>query len=102
MMANQQRASTIVLILITLILLVFLYGALKVNDQAGKIAKLIDDQSPLIFAFENTGTSGRITFVVTCTRVEEPDGKYVCTTKQTEPVVATLTVPTPTPTPQPR
>jgi hypothetical protein len=99
MMPNQQRASAIVLVLIGLILLVFLYGALKVNDQAGKIQQLIDDQSPLIFAFENTGNSGRVTFVVTCTRVEEPDGKYVCTTKQTEPVVATLTVPTPVATP---
>jgi hypothetical protein len=101
MMPNQQRASTIVLVLIALILLVFLYGALKVNDQAGEIQKLIDDQSPLIFAFENTGASGRLTFVVTCTRVGEPDSKYVCTTRQTEPVVATLTVPTPTPTPTP-
>jgi hypothetical protein len=96
-MPNQQRASTIVLVL-----LVFLYGALKVNDQAGKIQRLIDDQSPLVFAFENTGNSGRLTFVVTCTREEEKDGgKYICTTKQTEPVVSNITVVTPVAVPAP-
>jgi hypothetical protein len=100
-MTLSNRANFIIMVVVVLALAVFIYGALEVNHQKQEIARLIDDQSPLIFAFENTGNSGRVTFVVTCTRVEEPDGKYVCTTRQTEPVVATLTVPTPTPTPTP-
>lgn len=101
----NPRTNIVVLALISLILFAFAMGAYQVNKQAEQIAQLIDDQSPLIFAFQNTGTSGRLTFEVTCNRVDEPNGKYVCTTKQTEPVVATVVPLTPappgTPTPTP-
>lgn len=109
---NTPNPTTqkVVLVFIALCLVAFMWGAVRSNQQAQQINKLIDEQSPLIFAFQNTGTSGRITFEVTCTRIEDPktgalESKYVCTTKQTEPVVAVITptsTPTPTVTPQPR
>ena len=92
----SPQTNKIVLILIGLILLSFIVGAYRVQLQAQQIGQIVDDQSPLIFAFENAVTgAGRITFVVTCTR-EEHESKYICVTKQTEPVVANLT-PAPTP-----
>lgn len=91
-----------------LLLILFIWSAWKVNQQAMRvnaqaeqIKQIIDDQSPLIFAFQNAGTTGRLTFVVNCER-KESESKYDCTTTQTEPVQAQLTpVPTPSPTATP-
>lgn len=91
-----------------LLLILFIWSAWKVNQQAARvnaqaeqIKQIIDDQSPLIFAFQNTGTEGRISFVITCER-KESESKYDCVTRQTEPVQAVLTpVPTPSRTATP-
>lgn len=112
MIRLQDTASgRVLLTVIGLIIVAFGFGVFRLNAQAeavnnaqARIDRIIDEQSPLIFAFENTGASGRLTFEVTCERPEE-GGKYKCVTKQTEPVVANLTpVPTSTATatPQPR
>lgn len=103
-MTRRLKADYIVTVLMFLIVGSFMYGAWQVNQQAKQINTIIDQQSPLIFAFQNSGTTGRLTFEVTCTRTEEnkSDSKYVCSTKQTEPVIANVTpVPSPTATPRP-
>lgn len=79
-LAGNSRLNFVTLILIGLILLAFSVGALQVNRQASQIHKIIDQQSPLIFGFENVGPSGQITFIVTCTRLEDAS-RYVCTSQ---------------------
>src|SRR3954447_6460783 len=66
---QRTRSGKVLLGVIALIIISFGIGALRVNAQAqaineqqATINRLIDEQSPLIFAFENTGTSGRLTF----------------------------------------
>lgn len=90
-----QRLNNITLGLIGLILFAFAIGAYQVNAQAAQINKIIDEQSPLIFGFENVGPSGQITFLVTCTRLEN-DPKYVCTSKQQDSAAKPAVTPTPT------
>lgn len=107
---QNTKSGRALLLVIALIIVSFAIGALRLNAQAQEIGRqqqvinqIIDDQSPLIFAFENTGQGGRLTFEVVCDRVEN-GGRYKCVTRQTAPVVVELTpipvvVVTPTPTP---
>lgn len=103
-----QHMDRVTLALVSLILAAFVIGAFKVNQQAAQINQIIDDQSPLVFAFPGTG-GANVTFVVNCVRLED-ESKYACTTTQqsnntaaTPPAVSPtpIRVPTPTVTPTP-
>jgi hypothetical protein len=107
---QKTNSGRVLLLVIGLIIVSFGIGALRLAAEAQEIGrqqqvinKIIDDQSPLIFAFDNVNSIGnRVTFEVVCDRVEN-GGKYKCVTRQTAPVVVEITpvpvvVVTPTPT----
>jgi hypothetical protein len=77
------RGNVIVLVLIAVCLLGISLQSYKVDRQAEQINEIIDAQTPLVFAFENTGPPGqpKVTFVVTCDLNKEGT-RYLCTTEQ--------------------
>lgn len=85
-----KHFDKITIALMVLILVGMMIGSYKVNQQAAQINQIIDEQSPLIFAFPST-SQANVTFIVNCTRLEgEP--KYACTTtQQTAPPTSTPT-----------
>lgn len=104
---QDTPSGRFLLLVVGLIVVAFVAGGLRVwhqtveiNNAQARIDRIIDDQSPLTFAFDNVNaTSGnRVTFEVVCERSQE-GAKYNCVTKQTSPVVAELT-PVPTTTPR--
>ncbi len=69
------------LVLIALIIVVFVFGAYRVNQQAIKINEIVRSLSPLVFSFQQASNAGgqSVTFLVTCDKTGD---HYVCRTDQ--------------------